>query len=87
MLILRATAQEYLEFILSVRDSRASELAMAEAGANASLGRGGYDEEFVSAIEDEWECPVCQLPLKAAVQTGICGHRFCRQCLDEHFTR
>ena len=58
---------------------------MAEARANSSLG--GYDEDFVDDVEDEWNCPICELPLKEAVQTGVCGHRFCRQCLDEHFMR
>ena len=58
---------------------------MAEARANCSLG--GYDEDFVDVVEDEWHCPICQLPLKEAVQTGVCGHRFCRQCLDGHFMR
>ena len=58
---------------------------MAEARANSSLG--GYDEHFVDVVEDEWNCPICQLPLKEAVQTGVCGHRFCRQCLDGHFMR
>ena len=58
---------------------------MAEAQANSALG--GYDEDFVDVVEDEWNCPICQLPLKEAVQTGVCGHRFCLQCLDGHFKR
>lgn len=55
---------------------------MAEAQANPSLG--GYDEEFVNAVEDELLCAICQLTLKEPILTK-CGHRFCRQCLDEHF--
>ncbi|XP_068683551.1 TNF receptor-associated factor 4-like [Montipora foliosa] len=47
----------------------------------------GYDDTFVDAVEDDLLCPICQLPLKEAVQTGVCGHRFCRQCLEEHFMR
>ena len=58
---------------------------MAEAQANSALG--GYDEDFVDVVEDEWNCPICQLPLKEAIQTGVCGHRFCWQCLDGHFKR
>ena len=57
---------------------------MAEAPANESLG--GYDEEFVKAVEDDLQCAICKLPLKDPMQTK-CGHRFCRQCLDEHFKR
>ena len=36
-----------------------------EAAAISSLG--GYDEEFVNAVEEDFLCPIC--------------HRFCRQCL------
>ena len=58
---------------------------MAEAAAIPSLG--GYDEDFVNAVEEDFLCPICQLPLKEAIQTSVCGHRFCRQCLDGHFMR
>ncbi|CAH3122540.1 unnamed protein product [Porites lobata] len=47
----------------------------------------GYDDEFVNPVDEDLHCSICRLPLKEAVQTGICGHRFCRQCLDEHFRR
>ena len=56
---------------------------MAEARANSSLG--GYDDDFVNVVENEWHCPICQLPLKEAVQTGVCGQRFCRQCHEVSF--
>ena len=57
---------------------------MAEAPANVSLG--GYDEDFVNAVEDDLQCAICQLPLKDPMLTK-CGHRFCRRCLEEHFKR
>ncbi|CAH3170498.1 unnamed protein product, partial [Porites evermanni] len=44
----------------------------------------GYDEDFVNALEDDLQCAICQLALKNPMLTK-CGHRFCRQCLDEHF--
>ena len=47
---------------------------------------GGYDDEFVKAVEDDLQCLICQLPLKDPVQTK-CGHRFCKTCLGEHFKR
>ena len=47
---------------------------------------GGYDDEFVNAVEDDLQCSICHLPLKYPVQTK-CGHRFCETCLDEHFKR
>ena len=55
---------------------------MAEAEGYPSFG--GYDEEFVSAVDEDLQCPICHLPLKDAVQTEECGHRFCRKCLEGH---
>jgi len=46
----------------------------------------GYDEEFVSKVEDDFHCLICHLPLKEPVLTR-CGHRFCKQCLEEHLRR
>ena len=57
---------------------------MAEAVANRSLG--GYEDDFVGEVEDELQCTICRLPLKDPILTK-CGHRFCRECLDSHFTR
>lgn len=42
----------------------------------------GYKENFVAAVEDDVKCSVCNLPLQEPVQTR-CGHRFCRECLEE----
>ena len=58
---------------------------MAEAQAIALPS--GYEDEFVNAVEEDLLCSICHLVLKEAVQTGKCGHRFCMQCLDEHFRR
>ena len=57
---------------------------MAEARVVPSLG--GYDDQFVSAVEDDLQCSICHLPLKDPMQTK-CGHRCCKTCLDEHFRR
>jgi len=46
----------------------------------------GHDEEFVSEVEDDFHCLICQLPLKEPVQTR-CGHRFCKECLKKHLRR
>ena len=54
---------------------------MAEAGENPLLG--GYDDEFVSTVDEELQCAICRLPLREAVQTR-CGHRFCKTCLNEY---
>ena len=44
---------------------------------------GGYEYEFVDEVLQNQNCPVCLLPMRDAVQTSDCGHRFCRDCLDE----
>ncbi|KAL9958371.1 hypothetical protein ACROYT_G035377 [Oculina patagonica] len=45
-----------------------------------------HDEDFVNAVEEDVQCSICHLPLREPVQTR-CGHRFCKECLEEHFTR
>lgn len=42
---------------------------------------GGYEYEFIGVIPDDWECLVCQLPLKDPVQIERCGHRLCEICV------
>ena len=42
---------------------------------------GGYEYEFVDEVSTSQKCPVCLLPMRDAVQTSVCGHRFCRDCL------
>ena len=46
----------------------------------------GYDEDFVSPIDEDLQCSICYLALRELVLTR-CGHRFCRQCLDQHMAR
>ncbi|CAH3026912.1 unnamed protein product, partial [Porites evermanni] len=60
---------------------------MAESEAQeVGLSFGGYDEEFINAVEDDLQCTICHLPLKDPMLTK-CGHRCCKKCLDEHFKR
>ena len=42
---------------------------------------GGYEYEFVDEVSPNQKCAVCLLPMRDAVQTSDCGHRFCRDCL------
>ncbi|XP_032238393.2 TNF receptor-associated factor 6 [Nematostella vectensis] len=50
--------------------------------ADPSPVPSGYDSEFVIAVAEEYTCRICHLPLRVPVQTK-CGHRFCKECLDE----
>nr|ABN04152.1 tumor necrosis factor receptor-associated factor 3 [Branchiostoma belcheri] len=43
-------------------------------------GEGGFDEEFVSPLDDRYRCPVCTFILREPRQTG-CGHRYCNYCI------
>ena len=58
---------------------------MAEGRRNTRLP-SGYAEDFVNAVEEDLQCSACHLPLKEPVLTR-CGHRFCKECLEEHFKR
>lgn len=40
----------------------------------------GYDVEFDPPLENKYECPICLMGLRSAVQTP-CGHRFCNSCI------
>ncbi|KAJ8417006.1 hypothetical protein AAFF_G00282330 [Aldrovandia affinis] len=42
----------------------------------------GYDVDFDPPLESKYECPICLMALRAAVQT-TCGHRFCRACIEK----
>ena len=58
---------------------------MAEAQCNTQLP-SGHDDEFLYAVEDDFMCLICHLPLKEPVLTR-CGHRFCNACLEEYLLR
>ena len=60
---------------------------MAEvSGGGRSLLPSGYEYEFISTVLDDYHCLICHLPLREPVQTR-CGHRFCKNCLDEAIRR
>ena len=57
---------------------------MAEVGKNPLPS--GYEYEFISTVLDDHHCLICHLPLREPVLTR-CGHRFCKNCLDEAIRR
>lgn len=42
----------------------------------------GYEDEFVNAVDEDFLCAICELPLRSPVVTS-CGHRFCKGCIEE----
>ena len=58
---------------------------MAEVGNSRSIP-SGHDEQFVNPPDEDLHCIICFLPSKEPVLTR-CGHRFCRQCLEEYMRR
>ena len=56
------------------------------AEASRSQLPSGFDADFVNAVEEDLQCSICHLPLKEPVLTR-CGHRFCKECVEEHFRR
>ncbi|XP_054625686.1 TNF receptor-associated factor 6 [Dunckerocampus dactyliophorus] len=42
----------------------------------------GYDVEFDPPLESKYECPICLMALRNAIQTP-CGHRFCKSCIEK----
>ena len=59
--------------------------AMAEVPNSRSVP-SGHDEQFVVQPDEDLHCIICFLPSKEPVLTR-CGHRFCRQCLEEYMRR
>ncbi|KAG5839072.1 hypothetical protein ANANG_G00201060 [Anguilla anguilla] len=53
-----------------------------QPGGGAQPDLQGYDVDFDPPLESKYECPICLMALRAAVQTP-CGHRFCRGCIEK----
>ena len=41
---------------------------------------GGYNIEFLKALDKRLTCPICKLALRIPFQTE-CGHRYCEVCI------
>ncbi|KPP69926.1 TNF receptor-associated factor 6-like [Scleropages formosus] len=56
--------------------------SLQQSSSTGQTDLQGYDVEFDPPLESKYECPICLMALRAAVQTP-CGHRFCRGCIEK----
>ena len=70
-----AMLEKEQESLLSPSESPGSSL-------QAAAPLQGYDVEFDPPLESKYECPICLMALRNAIQTP-CGHRFCKNCIEK----
>lgn len=79
---------EYSSCAAAMEKERESYLSPTEnpstiSGSSCFLpDQQGYDVEFDPPLESKYECPICLMGLRSAVQTP-CGHRFCHLCIKK----
>uniref|UniRef100_A0A8C7X9T5 TNF receptor-associated factor n=1 Tax=Oryzias sinensis TaxID=183150 RepID=A0A8C7X9T5_9TELE len=56
--------------------------SMGSSSLQAAAPLQGYDVEFDPPLESKYECPICLMALRNAIQTR-CGHRFCKSCIEK----
>ncbi|XP_068580460.1 TNF receptor-associated factor 6 isoform X2 [Cebidichthys violaceus] len=77
-----AMLEKEREFLLSPLESPGAFGGGASAGLPAPAPLQGYDVEFDPPLESKYECPICLMALRNAIQTP-CGHRFCKNCIEK----
>ena len=77
---------QIFSFLSSFNFESRVDFNMAESRSNDRRPPSGYEEDFVEEVEEDFQCPMCHLPLKEPVLTR-CGHRYCKECLDKHIGR
>uniref|UniRef100_A0A3B4AEN3 TNF receptor-associated factor n=1 Tax=Periophthalmus magnuspinnatus TaxID=409849 RepID=A0A3B4AEN3_9GOBI len=85
-------AGELSECALAMLEKERESLLSPSEGPGTLLGSSsslptpapqqGYDVEFDPPLESKYECPICLMALRNAVQTP-CGHRFCKNCIEK----
>lgn len=82
-----AAASQLSNCALAMLEKEGSDSALSPTESTPTSLQGdaplqGYDVEFDPPLESKYECPICLMALRAAVQTP-CGHRFCRSCIEK----
>lgn len=76
-----AMREKEREPFLSSSESPGTFISSTSTSLQASPVQG-YDVEFDPPLESKYECPICLMALRNAIQTP-CGHRFCKNCIEK----
>ncbi|XP_019955056.1 TNF receptor-associated factor 6 [Paralichthys olivaceus] len=77
-----AMLEKERESLLSPSESSGTLISGNSTSLQAAVPLQGYDVEFDPPLESKYECPICLMALRNAVQTP-CGHRFCKNCIEK----
>lgn len=70
------------ESLLSPSESPGTFISGTSTSLQPAVPLQGYDVEFDPPLERKYECPICLMALRNAIQTP-CGHRFCKNCIEK----
>lgn len=70
------------ESLLNSSESPGTYMSGASSSIQDATHQQGYDVEFDPPLESKYECPICLMALRNAIQTP-CGHRFCKNCIEK----
>ncbi|XP_042290083.1 TNF receptor-associated factor 6 [Thunnus maccoyii] len=77
-----AMMEKEQESMLSPSESPGTFISSSSSSLQAATPVQGYDVEFDPPLESKYECPICLMALRNAIQTP-CGHRFCKNCIEK----
>lgn len=77
-----AMMEKERESLLSPSESPGTFISSNSTSLQATAPLQGYDVEFDPPLESKYECPICLMGLRNAIQTP-CGHRFCKSCIEK----
>ncbi|XP_070707172.1 TNF receptor-associated factor 6 [Pempheris klunzingeri] len=77
-----AMLEKERESLLSPSESDVTFISSTPTSLQAAAPVQGYDVEFDPPLESKYECPICLMALRNAIQTP-CGHRFCKNCIEK----
>ncbi|TNM90786.1 hypothetical protein fugu_003075 [Takifugu bimaculatus] len=77
-----AMSEKERESLLNPSESPSTYMSGASSSFQDATHQQGYDVEFDPPLESKYECPICLMALRNAIQTP-CGHRFCKICIEK----